>query len=81
VTAQERVFSSGHLSPSARYRIVVAGEIGAKEIEGMIQFLQLQKSFLEERKGFFEQLTPEQQRAALEYDGPEDHGDPAYRRS
>lgn len=45
---QERVFSSGHLSADARYRIVVAGEIGPKEIDGMIQFLQLQKSFLEE---------------------------------
>jgi hypothetical protein len=26
-------------------------------------------------EGFFNQLTPEQQKAALEYDGPENHGD------
>ncbi len=30
--------------------------------------------------GFFANLTPEQQQAALEYRGDENHGDPAYAR-
>lgn len=33
------------------------------------------------KRSFFAGLTDEQKKAALEYDGPEDHGDPAYKRS
>ena len=29
--------------------------------------------------GLFDQLTPEQQKAALEYDGPENHGDDKFK--
>lgn len=33
------------------------------------------------KTGFFAGLTPDQQKAALEYRGPENHGDPAFARS
>jgi hypothetical protein len=44
----ERQFSSGVLSVTTRYRLIVTGDVGLKEIGKLIRILQLQKEILEE---------------------------------
>ena len=42
----ERQILSGLLSRCSRFRLFVAGDIGAKEIDGLIRVLELQKELL-----------------------------------
>lgn len=42
-------------------------------------FMGESKVGLIKQRSFFDSLTPEQQKKALRYRGPENHGDPAFR--
>ncbi len=44
----ERVLSAGPLSKGARFRLIVTGDIGAREIERLIAKLKIDKAILEE---------------------------------
>lgn len=46
-----------------------------------VEVLKARRQSARSVRGFFEQLTPEQKKAALEYDGPENLGDLTHKRS